>query len=913
MSALNISGSLNVAVLDSKIICDLCAGKFFVDVTPSTFIGTGANNIKGVKIQIINPYNVIVKDYSSVYDIPAPATSVYGFNIPTQAGSYQYGQYLISVQLTDADNTVYELTKPVSPCEVDRTNKSSNSGKISATIEGICKEAKVKVRIDTPPAYKGILSQTQVNNFKIEYPTISGLPVKANVTVGVFSLKLFEGGYRVSGSVCATYNDTDNVSYKVNYLLDKIKDIRCTIDECCIFQKLTELHQKIESNCSEKEKEDTASLTLDVLRLLTTARLAADCGEDASDYVLELENLLQCRCSATDGAIALTDIQPTKDFVIEGCNVQKNAIGLTDYYTIDIYDYVVSVAENGGVITASAPTISDCKKEVVLSFDVSKLYNQIKNQANSSNAETLFWASIINKSLIGLNPQCLGVTQQDWDAFTFADKFNKLLTKMCACCSCDAAVTIVSIEKVGADVKVVWQNSTDSVSVVNVYLDGILIGTVLGSVTSFTFMGAADGITHGITLEPLCAGNTVGTVISSQFTLSGCPTIQTPSVSQGNVANAVCPFDLNTIVTAAPTGFTNEWHNANNTLPSSLVGNPSQVSDGVYFVFAKDTNGCYSSGAQVTLTCHAVTSCTAPQNVILQQQGTFGLGFPGYFLRFQSAAFPPPNNSYTVKRRLYADPDVSASYTTIGTPTFNTTLNVWQSEDPNILLDNTRYLYRAISNCPDTTPYADYIFVRFGCPVLTIIPTTNSISFSFDKVAGEVNKYVVDLLNSSGTSIVQTKTYLPAFPNTISDVFTGLNPSSNYKVRVTEYIDTLYQVCSPIDVSTEEVSSENPCVDLSISGYGSNAGAFTQYGLRADLDQAYDQDIIVTGYIYGDRYPQTLFSITIPAGETTFETGYIYNFDAGESLFGQIVKIEPLVVTAGGNSYDTQCNVDAAF
>jgi len=56
-------------------------------------------------------------------------------------------------------------------------------------------------------------------------------------------------------------------------------------------------------------------------------------------------------------------------------------------------------------------------------------------------------------------------------------------------------------------------------------------------------------------------------------------------------------------------------------------------------------------------------------------------GIYNFFVKFQSAAYPPPANSYTVYRRLATDPDVGGSYTTIGTPVWNATLSRWVIAD----------------------------------------------------------------------------------------------------------------------------------------------------------------------------------------------------------------------------------------
>src|SRR6185503_14988704 len=129
MPATNITNSANIASLDSKIVVDECAGNFYTDITPSIWIGTGYNNVLGASVQIVNPYGVIIKNYpTSGYDIYPPMSSVVTVAIPTQAGNYQYGQYSVNVQLTDANGNVYTVSKQLTICAPNPQNKTVKYG-----------------------------------------------------------------------------------------------------------------------------------------------------------------------------------------------------------------------------------------------------------------------------------------------------------------------------------------------------------------------------------------------------------------------------------------------------------------------------------------------------------------------------------------------------------------------------------------------------------------------------------------------------------------------------------------------------------------------------------------------------------------------------------------------------------------
>lgn len=788
------TGSLNIASLDSKILSNLCDGVFNVDLSPSVFIGSGAENVMGANVRITNPYNVVIKQYpTSGYDIYPPLTDVVEVDIPTQAGNYQYGQYKVEVELIDADGTVYTISKQVNVCVPAAKNKSRNYGSLSAQINGICKEGKVYVIADTVPVYNGAISDSQTNDFTLEYPTSSGLDV-LDTAIGSFSTNLFEGVYKFTGTICAHYAFGDNIFAQVKYKVKREKNIRCLLDETCIYAKLSQLDAQTKSDCTEGEKIDTQNVIVGALRLIKTIEVATNAGFDAGDYIDELEDLLGCvcTCNCADGTPIINN-NPSKDFSIEGCNVVKTVVGTTDHYQIDNYEYVVAVVNNGGAITVSAPILADCTKTFTITFNINTVYSQIKNKIVNL-IEYNFWASIINKSWDALDIECVGVTQDLWNSYSFAQRSQAIIAALCQGGSCNAQITDESISNVAANVVKNWNND-ENVYEVAAYLDGVLKGTVLAPVDTYTFEGAADGEEHTWTLVAKCTNGSIGNSLNGTFTYFGCPAIATPVVSLNSVSDAACPYDLTALVSGLPTGITAEWHNLNNTNSSSLVANPAAVSDGTYFVFGKDANGCYSASAQVIVVCSEATNCSAPQNLLVESITG------GFRVRFAGAAFPPPLNSYTVRRRLSSAPDVSGSYTTVGTPTWNATVNRWEILD-NTGANNTLYTYRAISNCTSTAPYVDYAFANITCPVLTVTAGDNSLGYSFTGVGGGIDKYEVKIYDVSGVTLIHTDTIVPAFPNPITGTFIYLDSGTAYKVRVRAFIGTYYKDCAFVSQTT---------------------------------------------------------------------------------------------------------------
>lgn len=852
MPGTNINGSPNIALLDSKIVADLCGGAFYVDLTTSVWIGSGYNNVEGADVKITNPYGVIIKNYpTSGFDIYPPMTGIVGINVPTQAGNFQYGTYTVEVRLTDSGGTEYIVSKPVNLCQPNVNNKTRNYGSLSSQLNGICSEGKMYVIVDTPPNYKGNVVHSQVNSFTLEYPTSSGID-ELDTDVASFSTYLFEGVYKITGTICALYDNGDNVFFKVNYRVKRKKEVFCSIDDCCVSAKFEELNLLLDSDCSQEEKDRTSSIIVDGLFYLKAAELAAKCGVDPSDYISKLEVVLGCKCTCncSDGTPIINN-NPSKDFNITGCNVIKTTVGLTDSYLINNYAYTTTVDPNGGVLTASAQTLSSCTKTQALSFNINIAYNQIKNLGNANVTEANFWASIINKSINSIDATCLGYNSASWATLSFAQKWSAVVAFACSCCSCVAAVTSSSISKEGADAILTWV-ATGTFSY-DIYVDGVLFGNVLGSHDTVTLTGMADGLEHMYVIIPKCSNGKIGTTSTGTFTLLACAHIEPPSVSSNNVNGVDCPYDLTALVASLPSGITAEWHTANNTHSSSLLGDPTMVNSGVYYVFAKDDEGCYSIGIGVTVICSSESNCTAPQTLLV----TTITG--GNLVQFQSAAFPPPLNSYTVKRKPGASPDVPGSYTTIGTPSFNATSGRWEILD-NSAANNVLYTYKAQSNCGDsTTPYVLYNYSNITCPSITITPGTDDIQYSFVGVGGYVDKYEVKLYDESGITLLHTDTHIPSFPNPITGTFMYLTSATIYHIFVRVFIGAYYKDCAVIITETDAIAGTSGSYIL-----GNDTGTICA-GYITTLYT--DGPFAMGGILYVDG------SLTTPV------TGYIYVLD----------------------------------
>lgn len=801
MPSVPTTGSSNIAVLDSRIIADLCSGIFYIDATPSVYIGSGAENVYGANVQIKDPTGVIIKPYGSNYEI-APGLSggmdaVIAFNVPTIAGGYQTGNYTISVQLFDEFGN-WTVTKTVKVCSPDKNKTQRKYGSLSAKLDADCKNGKLYVVVDTPPNHQGKTVESQTNDFTLEYPTSSELdPLETEF--GNFSVQLYEGVYKITGEICATYNMGDNVYINIKYKVKREKNARCLIDLCCVYNKLDEIGKKVGTECTQAEKDEVASVILDAIRLLTTIELGANCGEDPSAYIDELEQLLgcTCTCNCAEGTPVI-GTSPSSDVLIDGCNVEKNVVGNTSIYTINNYEYLVEVSENGGVLVAAAPTVSDCVKTQVLTFNINTAYSQIKGLADQNSTEQAAWAAIINKTLDGITSDC--IESGEWDGKTLAERVQLLADKFCSCCGCDAGIETVNFEENGNDITLIIAYKEDVPLSTQVFIDGILVGILLYPQTTLALPGYADGIEHTYTIIPICSNGDSGTPITSTFQFLACPDIAPAVVTESLVEDAVCPFDLTSLEGAPPLGITYEWHNENDHTNDSLVPDPENISSGIFYVFAKNTDGCYSMGTKVTVICDVEASCTAPQNLTVAKNG---LG--SFVVMFQSAAYPPPGNSYTVKRKLASDPDVPGSYTTLTTPVWNAGISRWVTID-NTAVTNVLYDYVAYSNCgdsPATTPSVEYQYALLSCPALSLTATSDTVSYSFIPPGGDVDQIRIELYNEDETILISQDSYTPAFSNPQPGTFIYLDPSTTYKVKFHSFIGDVESACLSESITTD--------------------------------------------------------------------------------------------------------------
>lgn len=814
MSATIISTSPNIASLDLKVVADLCSGIFRMDITPSVWIGSGEKNVLGANFQITNPLGVVVKPYGSNYEI-APGLSggmdaIVTFAVPTIGGGFQLGKYQMDVQLYDSNGAVYTNTKTVSICAPDALKKTLKYGSLSAKLVGNCQDGKMAVIVDGVPNYNGKIVESQVNAFTLDYPTASGLtPLDSAYTN--FSVVLFEGVYLLVGTICATYNFGDNVFVKILYKVKSEHNQRCLIDLCCINDAFASLRVKINSDCSDKEKALTASTMVEALFLLENARLAAGCGEDPSDIISQLETLLGCSCTCNcNEGTPIINGTPVADSSIEGCGFTKETVGLTTVYTLYNYSYVVEIADNGGALTIADPTLADCTQTQRITFSINTVYSQIKELALT---DVCAWANIVRRCFTNLDLTCLNITAGQLALMSFEQILQAIVNANCNTSECTAKLTNVEATQEGQTIKFTWTEDAFTHSV-EIIVNNIVVASILAGVGEYVYiLPVVNQRVESYVLTPRCDNRAYGEPTTGSISLMGRTFVAPPIVYSPYLQGGI-PYDLTTNVEPLPLGVVAEWHFNNNTNTDSLVDNPTIANPGTYFVFGKDTNGFYSTGVQVQLTADLTGSCTAPQNLQVVPQ------FGGNQIKFQSAAYPPPLNSYTVKRRLTSDSDIPANYTTIGTPAWNAPISRWVISD-NTAVDNQLYTYRAFSNCGTTLPYIDAQYAAINCPTLSLTPKVTAIDYSFVPIGGAIDKVEVIIYSDNGVTVVHTDTHLPGFSNPTIGSFFYLDPNRNYFIGTKAYIGSYVKVC-PLQQMKTLMSTATVTLDYVAGGWSLN-------------------------------------------------------------------------------------------
>lgn len=135
----------------------------------------------------------------------------------------------------------------------------------------------------------------------------------------------------------------------------------------------------------------------------------------------------------------------------------------------------------------------------------------------------------------------------------------------------------------------------------------------------------------------------------------------------------------------------------------------------------------------------------------------------------------------------------------------------------NGLPDNLIHDFRIVTNCAGGSPAPSAVTqqVNLICPAVTTTVTDTTVAYSFTNVGGSTTGYTVHLLDSAGTSVLQTQS--PAISATVSGTFSGLTQSTTYRVRVTILAGLFSKQCASVTTATTATPVCNLPTGLSAS------------------------------------------------------------------------------------------------
>jgi hypothetical protein len=127
------------------------------------------------------------------------------------------------------------------------------------------------------------------------------------------------------------------------------------------------------------------------------------------------------------------------------------------------------------------------------------------------------------------------------------------------------------------------------------------------------------------------------------------------------------------------------------------------------------------------------------------------------------------------------------------------------------LEDNVVYEIRIVNEClyggPAPSVAKQTIYIT--CPVVALVPSYNAVGFSFTHLGGDISQYWMELLDGLGAAVLDAKYVFPSV-GVVTDSFTGLDPVTDYQLRVTPQRDEWVKECLSVAFSTEAPVCDPP-------------------------------------------------------------------------------------------------------
>lgn len=153
--------------------------------------------------------------------------------------------------------------------------------------------------------------------------------------------------------------------------------------------------------------------------------------------------------------------------------------------------------------------------------------------------------------------------------------------------------------------------------------------------------------------------------------------------------------------------------------------------------------------------------------------------------------------------------------------TFSTLGALANQETITGLQANLIYEFRILNNCTSggAAPSPTQTKVNLECPLNSITSSAENVNYSFPHQGGDISKYQVDLLSANNSTVLQTKNHTSPFAATITGSFVGLNPQTNYYVRVTMFAGTSYEhnkTCGSVPANTTAPETCSPPTNVNV-------------------------------------------------------------------------------------------------
>ena len=375
----------------------------------TTFLSGGAANVLGVYIQIIDPTGITILDYDPTTPSIVPnSSSTFDFNIPSM--SFAFGWWTINVKLIDADNKEYIATVVKNICLPVGFDPANNfvPGVMQSAIN--CTTPSIKVSEQTVFVYNGLAADEIVKDGTLYYPQGTLDPVTFVVTPFGFSglNSVYTGDYAVINTSTATYNLGDYTYVEVKYFTNLKFSVACSSRLTQILCCLEEL-QDVYNNSPQSNKGIDAKERLDLASVpLYIAALKEQTGQDASDDVAQIRDILNCDCNCNPVnvepiLVGIDGDAPTVQVLSgNGISVTSEQVGNNINYTVSqkVVQLAKDDSETGFVLQK---TTTGTNINYFLTFNYVNLATNILNTISSSPTLVTLLQSIVGAVSSGLN------------------------------------------------------------------------------------------------------------------------------------------------------------------------------------------------------------------------------------------------------------------------------------------------------------------------------------------------------------------------------------------------------------------------------------------------------------------------------------------------------------------------------